>query len=131
MDSLEWDLPLGGIGTASDFALVLDPVSLGHGWAARHGTVLVMCLVLVSPKTHRCYAPFFAAPSMGLGSHAGPKLASLALETMQNHPSNLNVNALKARMSLVGSDGGLSSGQVVYPIMFEFLTCHILAGLYT
>ena len=111
MDSLEWDLPLAGIGTASDFCLVLDPVSLGHGWAARHGTVLVMNLVLVSSITCRAYSPFFAGPTMPLGGHSGANISAQALETLSQHPSNFNANALKARLALVGSDGGLAQGQ--------------------
>lgn len=110
MDALEWDLVLPGIGTASDVAVVLDPVSLGHGWAARHGTVLVMNIVLISPVTFRAFSPFFAAPTMPLGGHAGASVAALAVETMASHPSTFNLNTLRGRLALVGSDGGLAAG---------------------
>ena len=116
MDSLEWDLVLPGIGAASDVAFVLDPVSLGHGWAARHGTVLVMNIVLISPTTFKAFSPFFAAPTMPLGGHVGASVAALAVDTMASHPCTFNCKALRGRLALIGSDGGLAAGLLLYMV---------------
>ena len=110
IDAFEIDQTISSIGTPSDFTVVLDPISLGHGWFARHGTVLTMAAVCVSSVNHKVHTLMLAAPTMGLGGHSGASIVGLALETLERHPGHFSKSCLQARLSLVGGDGGLSQG---------------------
>ena len=46
LEALSWNMPLNGTGCPSDFAVVLDPVSLGTGFTSRHDTVLMINVCL-------------------------------------------------------------------------------------
>ena len=110
IDAFEIDQTISSIGTPSDFTVVLDPISLGHGWFARHGTVLTMAAVCVSSVNHKVHTLMIAAPTMGLGGHSGASIMNLALETLERHPGHFSKSCLQARLSLVGGDGGLTQG---------------------
>lgn len=110
LDRQEFDAVLDGIGTPGDFTLLCDPVSLGTGWSARHGTVLCMALCFISSKTHHPFSAYFAAPTMDLGDHAGQAMSKLALSTLANHPGQYDKEMLQSRLSLVGGDGGVTKG---------------------
>lgn len=110
LDCQEFDAVLDGLGTQGDFSLLCDPVSLGTGWSARHGTVLCMALCFISSKTYQPFSAYFAAPTMDLGDHAGRAMAELALSTLANHPGQYDKTLLRARLSLIGGDGGLTKG---------------------
>lgn len=110
LDCHEFDSVLDGIGTPGDFTLVCDPVSLGTGWTARHGTVLCMALCLISSSSHKPYSAMLAAPTMGLGDHAGKPMAELAFSAFATHPGQYARKVLRARLCLIGGDGGLTQG---------------------
>ena len=127
LDCQEFDAVLDGLGTPGDFTLVCDPVSLGTGWSARHGTVLCMALCFISSKSYQPFSAYFAAPTMDLGDHAGRAMAELALTTLANHPAQYDKTLLRARLSLIGGDGGLTRGHIVAKVLgISVKSCYTL-----
>ncbi|CAK9084428.1 unnamed protein product [Durusdinium trenchii] len=110
LDGLDLSLALPGLGICSDVSLMLDPVSLGTGTFARHGTTLVLCVASISAHTHRIQSIFLDAPTMSMQGHTGDSVRDLALETMKNHPASLSMAALKGRLCCVTGDGALCQG---------------------
>jgi hypothetical protein len=110
LEGLQWSLSLPGTGTPSDFALMVDPVSLGTGFAGRHETVLMMSIMVVNGATHKLCTPMLAAPTLGIGDHGGDKLVELCLQALAEHPALFDMASLRARLSLVGGDGGIVRG---------------------
>ncbi|CAK9107316.1 Putative glycosyl hydrolase [Durusdinium trenchii] len=102
LDGLDLSLALPGLGICSDVSLMLDPVSLGTGTFARHGTTLVLCVASISAHTHRIQSIFLDAPTMSTQGHTGDSVRDLALETMKNHPASLSMAALKGGARKVG-----------------------------
>ena len=110
LEAFMWDTPLRSTGVASDFALVMDPVSLGTGFTARHDTVLMMNINIVHNGTGCLTTPMIGAPTLGVGEHAGEGLKALCLRTLAEHPGMFDVATLQKRLSLIGGDGGIVSG---------------------
>ena len=110
LDAYDYNQPLPGLGIASDFAVLADPVSIGLTVHARHDVLLVMCLCLVSRHTGALYCPMFAGPPMPFGSHSGEAMASLMLQTLEEHPASWGSHALRSRCSSLCGDGGLCIG---------------------
>ena len=110
LEALMWDAPLKSTGVPSDFALVIDPVSLGTGFTARHDTVLMMNLNIVHSGTGCLTTPMIGAPTLGAGDHGGDGLKSLCLCTMAEHPAMFDAATLQKRLSLIGGDGGIVRG---------------------
>eukprot|EP00439_Symbiodinium_sp_Y106_P054581 s2898_g7.t1 len=106
LEAFIWDTPLRSTGVASDFALVMDPVSLGTGFTARHDTVLMMNINIVHNGTGCLTTPMIGAPTLGVGEHAGEGLKALCLRTLAEHPGMFDVATLQKCLSLIGGDGG-------------------------
>ena len=110
LDAADLHTPLGALGIPSDFGMLMDPVTIGTNKFARHETVLMLCLSVVSPHTHKIHTPMFGGESMGLGGHTGEAQVSLTAEMLEKHPAGLGKRALQARLSIVGGDGAVTEG---------------------
>ena len=105
MDAVDFTAELDGLGIASDFGLLLDPVTIGSGAYARHDTLLMLCLSMVSKHTGTLCTPMLGAPAMPIGGHSGPALARQSLQCLHDHPASLGMFRLKASLSVIGGDG--------------------------
>ena len=110
LDAADINMPLGSLGIPSDFGILIDPVSIGSGMFARHDTVLMQCLSVVSAHTHRIHTPMFGGATLPIGGHTGDALCCLTQEVLAEHPAVLNRRALMARCSVVGGDGQVVLG---------------------
>ena len=110
LDAADINTPLGALGIPSDFGILIDPVTIGSSRFARHDTVLMECLSVVSPHTHRIHTPMFGGATLPIGGHTGDALAELTQEVLAEHPAGLNTRALRARCSVVGGDGQVVLG---------------------
>ena len=110
LDAADINTPLRGLGIPSDFGILIDPVSIGSSMFARHDTVLMECLSVVSPHTHRIYTPMFGGATLPVGGHTGDTLAEMTVSVLAEHPAGLNTSALRARCSVVGGDGQVVLG---------------------
>ncbi|CAE7782232.1 unnamed protein product [Symbiodinium sp. CCMP2592] len=109
LEGLQWSVPVLSTGCPSDFALMLDPVSLGSGFSAKHETVLMVTMMLVN-STGNLMVPMCASPTLGIGDHRGDKLVDLTLKCLEDHPGVFDRETLRARLSLVAGDGGIVAG---------------------
>ena len=110
MDAADITAILPGIGIMSDFGLLLDPVSIGRSAFARHDTLLMMCLSLVSSHTGRIYTPMIGGPTMRLGDHGGESMSQLALQALRAPPAKLEELRLSASLAVVSGDGQVVAG---------------------
>ena len=106
----EFNEPLGGLGIASDVAVLADPVAVGDSVMSRHGDLLVVCLGLVSARTGLVHQPFHSASEMQIGGKPGQSLANALVEALASHPAAWGISALQQRLACVGGDGGLVLG---------------------
>ena len=109
LDAHDWQSRLPGIGIASDFAVLADPVSLGVQIRSKHDVLNVMCLAVVGCGG-QIYCPFFAAPAMPFGSHGGREMCKLMVQTLEEHPAVFGRGVLRRRLSSVCGDGALTLG---------------------
>ena len=109
LDAHDWQSRLPGIGIASDFAVLADPVSLGVQIRSKHDVLNVMCLCVVGCGG-QIYCPFFAAPAMPFGSHGGREMCKLMVQTLEEHPAVFGRGVLRRRLSSVCGDGALTLG---------------------
>ena len=110
LDAADINTPLRALGIPSDFGILIDPVSIGSSFWARHDTVLMECLSVISPHTHRIHTPMFGGATLPIGGHTGDTLSELTQEVLAEHPAGLNLSALRARCSVVGGDGQVVLG---------------------
>ena len=109
LDAHDWQSRLPGIGIASDFAVLADPVSLGVQIRSKHDVLNVMCLCVVGCGG-QIHCPFFAAPAMPFGSHGGREMCKLMVQTLEEHPAVFGRGVLRRRLSSVCGDGALTLG---------------------
>ncbi len=110
LDGHDWNQPLAGLGIAPDFAVLVDPVSIGLQVRQRHDTLCVICICLVSRHTGALYSPMLAAPPMPFGSHGGEEMSALILKALAAHPAGWKMHALRRRCSSICGDGALCIG---------------------
>ena len=110
LDAADVNMPLRSFGIPSDFGMLIDPVSIGSSMFARHDTVLMQCLSVVSAHTHRIYTLMFGGATLPIGGHTGDALCRLTQEVLAEHPAGLSIRALRARCSVVGGDGQVVLG---------------------
>ena len=109
LDAHDWQSRLPGIGIASDFAVLADPVTMGMSCRTDHDVLNVMCLCVVGCGG-QVYCPFFAAPAMPFGSHGGREMCKLMVQTLEEHPAVFGRGVLRRRLSSVCGDGALTLG---------------------
>ena len=112
LDAHDFNEVLPGLGIPSDAAAVADPVTIGMSVLARHDTVLVMCLALVSARTGSVYNPMLSGDPMPVGAHGGEAMVQMWLDAFANHPASWGLSVLRARLAAVGGDGGVCEGGV-------------------
>ena len=110
MDACEWTSMLPGLGICSDISVMADPVSIGSSHFARHETVLVVHVTLVSRQSGALYMPMAGFRVMGLGDHAGDKLKHLILAVLSEHQAGIGLPTLRSCLALVNGDGQMVKG---------------------
>ena len=86
LDTADYNGLLPGLGIASDFSILIDPVSIGIGVCARHDVLLVICLCIASP-TGVLHTPLHSSPAMPFGSHSGESMVDLLMSALAGHPA--------------------------------------------
>lgn len=109
LDAHDWQSRLPGIGIASDFAVLADPVSLGTQIRTKHDVLNVMCLCIVGCGG-QIHCPLLDAPAMPFGSHGGSEMCKLMAKTLEDHPAGFGRGVLRRRLSSVCGDGALTLG---------------------
>ena len=109
-DRLELDRTLGGLGIASDFALLMDGVPVGGtNLFGRHGSVQVLCITAMSPANGRMHSRFLAWAVSARG-HKGADMVCTVLDALAEPPVSLSESELRKRMSAIGGDGAVVRG---------------------
>ncbi len=109
-DAVDWHTPLASLGIPSDFGVLIDPVSIGSASFARHDTLLMTALPIVSPHTRQIHTPMAGGLPMAVEGHTGGNVAALTLRTLAEHPASLGLAALRARCAVVCGDGQVVLG---------------------
>ena len=102
--------PLGGLGIPSAFALCFDGVPIGSVASfGRHGSVVVVCMVSVSPHTHKLHAWLLTSfiPNAG---HGGEAIANSLKAALVRPPLAMSVEELRAALAYVGGQGAVVAG---------------------
>ncbi len=110
LDAEDFNADIPGLGIPSDMGLLLDPVTMGTGSFARHDTLLMLCLSIVSVHNGSIYTPMLGGPAMSIGAHGGQALCELALWCLKEPPAAIGEFRLRASLAVVGGDGQVVLG---------------------
>eukprot|EP00930_Biecheleria_cincta_P072868 TRINITY_DN6020_c0_g1_i1.p1 TRINITY_DN6020_c0_g1~~TRINITY_DN6020_c0_g1_i1.p1 ORF type:complete len:1338 (-),score=151.28 TRINITY_DN6020_c0_g1_i1:155-4168(-) len=100
---------LPGLRIQSDIVVVFDGVSIGATQFSSQETLLLVGALHTYPANSEQVAALIGAPSMGL-THKGDAQCELVLQCLSAPPWDLDVHALRRRLSLVGGDGAVAKG---------------------
>ena len=109
-DAVDFGKPLLGIGVASDFGLMADPVSMGTSVLVKYDELMIVCIGIVDFRSGRIRTPMVAGRAMNIGDKSRKACCKLLFDSLQGHPAQFTRRVLQGRLASVNVDGQMARG---------------------